>query len=559
LWGIVYKAAVILTVVPLAAAPAFYILFYVFSRWQTVMHQAFSDEVIGAGYWNYTVNTLGLSIRLTVSAVLIDLALGIPLSYLLARGRLPFRRFFENLALLPLVVPTSAFGFSLLVTWSSPVGVASLVGLGNRLLDQTTLVPIIQVPALLLITHVVLSLPFIIKPLVAVFESIEESYEIVSGTLGASTLTTFRYVVLPLSLPSIISSSILAFTRSLGETGATMIVAGVSVTASVAIVRLTYELKLELASLLAALLVLATLALLLPSELLLRRRRKVDIRTTGIGKTLVAVERSLSSISPLSKVFKAVLASSLVVLVAIPIIILFKGIIEYWHADPYTGKPEGGVSYQMFGPAGYAGVLGRAFVNSLLVASLSTLFATYMSILLFTVSRRSRLAPILRNLVRIPLMIPTSVLGFSSLLLLGERGLNLMEPGIWLTIVVHTSLSVPLIYETLMATYESMNVDVLDETARTLGATPYDSLETVVLPLLKRGIASGALLAFARSLGETGATMLVMGRDMMVPILVVNMAEALAVPAAMFTSSLLIVIALALFILSSIVAPRRSA
>jgi ABC-type sulfate transport system permease component len=89
----------------------------------------------------------------------------------------------------------------------------------------------------------------------------------------------------------------------------------------------------------------------------------------------------------------------------------------------------------------------------------------------------------------------------------------------------------------------------LEEVARTLGATPYDALETVTLPVLRRGIVAGAVLAFLGSLGETGATMMVMGRDEMLTVLIVNMAEAMAVPAALFTSALLLLYALAALLL----------
>jgi len=101
-----------------------------------------------------------------------------------------------------------------------------------------------------------------------------------------------------------------------------------------------------------------------------------------------------------------------------------------------------------------------------------------------------------------------------------------------------------------MSTYETLNIEDFEETARTLGATAYDALETVTLPLLKRGIVAGSLLAFTHSLGETGATIIVMGKDVTVPVLVVHMAEALAVPAALFTSAYLLLIAVVLLVLT---------
>lgn len=531
-------------------APPLYVVAYVAFNWGSAWREAFHHEIVGAGYWEMIVRSLLLSLRLALATVAVGLLVGVPLSYLVARRRVPGRWLLEDLTTLTLVVPTSAYGFAILMAWSNPSGLASLLGLERGLVPQGAPVPILNVPALLLITHVALALPYIVRPLVAVIESMGEAYELVSRSLGASSLTTFRRVTLPLALPSLVSSSVLAMTRSLGETGATIIVAGVSVTASVAIVRLVYEFKLGLASLLASMLVASTLILVLPVEALSRRLGVGrEVRPSRSEYVLVRLERALSSSRLLVTAAKALLISTLLLITLAPLAAIFKAIPEYWSHDPYTGRAEGGILYQVFGPTGYLPRLMRASLNSFLVASISTLAAMYISVLLFTVARRGRLGAALRALVRVPLIVPTSAMGLSSLLLFGEGGLGLAGPSIWLTMIVHTSFSVPIIFETLMATYESLNVDPLEEVARTLGATPYDALETVTLPVIKRGILAGAVLAFLHSLGETGATMIVMGRDVTLPVLVVNMAEALAIPAALFTSACLLAYALAALLL----------
>jgi ABC-type sulfate transport system permease component len=88
-----------------------------------------------------------------------------------------------------------------------------------------------------------------------------------------------------------------------------------------------------------------------------------------------------------------------------------------------------------------------------------------------------------------------------------------------------------------------------EDSARTLGATTYNAIETVSLPLIKGGILTGFILSFTHSIGETGATFIVMGRDITVPALVVNMVEALAIPAALFTATYLIVLSLVLLVI----------
>jgi molybdate transport system permease protein len=144
------------------------------------------------------------------------------------------------------------------------------------------------------------------------------------------------------------------------------------------------------------------------------------------------------------------------------------------------------------------------------------------------------------------LIVPTSSLGLSVLLLWGSNGFNLVGSGIWLIILTHIAFSVPVIVESILASYEGSDIQMYEDSARTLGATAYNAIETVSLPLIKGGVLTGFILSFAHSLGETGATYIVMGPDITVPALVVNMVEALAIPAALFTSTYLIVLSMIL-------------
>ena len=546
-----YRAAIISAAVLLVLAPSLYIIGYTAYNLQGIAG-TLTRSVGSKGYIQLIQKSLYLSFRLAAAVAAVDLAIGLPIAYSLARKKLKPVWLIEDTITLPLVVPTSAFGFAILLTWSSPGGLPTILGMPG--LSQQALVPVFNVPALLLITHVALTLPYMVRPLTAVMRSLGDTYEIISRTLKASPLTTFRRITIPLTVPSIVSSLVLAVTRSLGETGASLIVAGVSVTSSIAIVRLFYDFKIGLASLLATLLVTLSLAVVLPAEILSKRllvsrrygENELEIR-------LARIEARLSRIRLLPLLRDTTLYLAILLVVVAPLFFIFKTLPEYWAQDPYSGKAEGGVLYQVFGPAGYLHEILSSTLNSLVIATLSTLAAVYISILVFTAIRDTRLEYIVRSLLRIPLVVPTSALGLSALLLFGERGLGIASPGIWLTTLVHTSFSVPIVFETLMSTYETVQLKVFEETARTLGATPLDVLETITLPIMKKGILAGSLLAFTHSMGETGATIIVMGKDVTVPVLVVHMAEALAVPAALFTSAYLLGLALVLLGITRII------
>ena len=132
---------------------------------------------------------------------------------------------------------------------------------------------------------------------------------------------------------------------------------------------------------------------------------------------------------------------------------------------------------------------------------------------------RSRLAALADALLALPLVLPPTVLGYYLLVLLGRRGafgawlddLGFNPVFTWQGAVIAAALAAfPLVHKAARAAFE--NVDRQQEdAARVLGLTPLAVFVRVSLPLALRGIVAGALLAFARALGEFGATLMIAG------------------------------------------------
>ena len=526
--------------------PTFYLISYIFLRWDEVWFEVFANPIIGDENWKQIIKVLSFSFRLSLLTVAFDLIFGIPLAYVLARKKFPGKSLLEDLVTLPLVVPTSGFGFATLITWTTVAGLGGILGLNSGLISLDAVIPIINVPSVLFVVHIALTFPYIVRTLETKIESIDMTYEIASRTLGASSLTTFRNILFPLALPGIFSGAVLALARSLGETGATLIVSGVSATASIAIVRWASEFKLSTAAFMGSLLVIIAWSIILPAEIYVSRGRrapKVSFHLPmNLTRKIIKFERFVSRKLFLIKDIVPLII--VVITVVIPIAVVLNSVILYWSADPYTGKVEGGVVYQLFGPSNYFSHLLRATLTSIIVALVSTYIATCMAIPLSFIIERRWYGRIIRTILKVPMIIPTSSLGLSVLLLWGSSGLNLVNSGIWLIILTHIVFSVPVIVESIIAAYEGSGIQMYEDSARTLGATTYSAIEAVSLPLIKGGIFTGFILSFTRSLGETGATFIVMGRDITIPVLVVNMVEALAIPAALFTSTYLIVLSL---------------
>lgn len=545
----------LVALVILVLLPTFYLISYVFLRWPEVNYEVFSNPIIGDENWKQILKVLFFSFRLSLSAIVFDLVFGVPLAYVLARKRFPGKSLLEDIVTLPLVIPTSGFGFATLIAWTSNAGIGGFLGLKTGLINMDTAIPFIGVPFLLFIVHVALTFPYVVRTIETKIQSIDLTFETASRTLGASSLTTFRKVLWPLTIPGVFSGTVLAFARSLGETGATIIVSGVSTTASIAIVRWTAEFKLATASFMGSLLVVIASALILPVEIFVSRGahtfKSPFHSPTALNRKLLRVERFISGKLARIKDFVPIIV--VVVAVIVPIIVVLNSVVLYWSADPYTGRIQGGVVYQLFGPANYFNHLLQATLTSIIVALTATYVSMCIAIPLAFIIERRWYGDFVRAILKVPMIIPTSSLGLSVLLLWGSSGFNLLGSGIWLIILTHIVFSVPVIVESIIPAYEGSEIQMYEDSARTLGATAYDAIEKVSLPLVKGGLLTGFILSFTRSLGETGATFIVMGRDVTVPALVVNMVEALAIPAALFTSTFLIMLSLILLAIIRIV------
>lgn len=164
---------------------------------------------------------------------------------------------------------------------------------------------------------------------------------------------------------------------------------------------------------------------------------------------------------------------------------------------------------------------GSPLLISLKVAGMATLVAFFLGTLAaWALARRHGPLPsLLDALCTLPLVLPPTVLGYYLILLVGRRGLLgpwLAEAGInlifsWQGAVTAAAVVVfPLVYKSSRAALEQVD-HTLEDAARTLGATEWRVFTSVSLPLAWKGIFAGVMLAFARGMGEFGATLMVAG------------------------------------------------
>ncbi len=162
---------------------------------------------------------LWLSLRLAAATTAVLLLLGTPLAWWLARTRSRAKPVVEAVTALPLVLPPTVLGFYLLLLMSPR---SWLGGLWVEMTDSTLTFSF----AGLLIASMVYSLPFMVQPLQAAFESLGRGPLEAAASLRASPLDAFVTVAVPLSLRGFLTACVLTFAHTIGEFGVVLMVGG---------------------------------------------------------------------------------------------------------------------------------------------------------------------------------------------------------------------------------------------------------------------------------------------------------------------------------------------
>jgi molybdate transport system permease protein len=201
-------------VLPALVGAAFLVLplagLLVRAPWSTMADRVTEPEVLAA---------LWLSLSTATAATVLSLLLGVPLAWLLARTDFPGRRLVRALVTVPLVIPPVVGGVALLL-------VLGRNGLLGRYLDAWFGITVPFTPAAVVLAQMFVAMPFLVISVEGALRGADRRYEEAAATLGASRVTVFTRVTLPLVLPGIGAGAVLCWARALGEFGATITFAG---------------------------------------------------------------------------------------------------------------------------------------------------------------------------------------------------------------------------------------------------------------------------------------------------------------------------------------------
>ena len=457
-------------------------------KWNT-MQQVLNQPQLMARALSAIENSF--TVALFVSAL--DIVTGIPMAWIITRGKSKWLNVLDTFSDIPFIVPTAALGYSLFLFWSDPRGVSSLFG--NSLVSPGWL--------LVILLHFTFSYPVVVRVVVGALLDYKMEYEQASRTLGASPFTASRTVTLSILKPSLIAAFILAFSRSISETGATMMVAGVFENGPVFIQNMkndflvgevsqaTYEGSIVFASFI----LIAISCIIFAIIRILGPRLKLPVR-----KVWPTFERKLSY-SKASTSRNTITLLIFFAIVLIPSLFVALPAFEALFTDTLPKSLSGVGVWEEYWQS-----LILSYLLGAVVTVLNVIIGLPMAIIVARRKFGTLPSAILDVLVNIPLIVPSIALGVSLAIFWKENFAFI--PEIWLLIFAHLAITYPYFVRSMSAAVERISLD-LEEAARTLGAKPLGVFRTIILPLTKYSILSGAIMVFTRSVSETGATLAV--------------------------------------------------
>ena len=162
---------------------------------------------------------LSLSLKVAFCSTILCILFGVSVGFLLARLRFFGRDLVDSLFTLPMVLPPTVLGYYLLVLLGRKGWIGSW-------LDTYLGIQLIFTWQAAVIAATVVSFPLVLTSARAAFESVDRELEQAARVLGLGELSIFFRVTLPLAWRGILAGTLLAFARSLGEFGATLMIAG---------------------------------------------------------------------------------------------------------------------------------------------------------------------------------------------------------------------------------------------------------------------------------------------------------------------------------------------
>ena len=466
-------------------------------------------KTLGLASFQLAFHTFFFTVYQALLSVLITLGLGLPAAFLFARFNFRGKSFLRVITAIPFMLPTVvvAAGFN------ACLGARGWINLGlmNFFQLQSAPIPFVGTLGAILLAHVFYNTTIVIRLVGNALTHLAPRLEQAARTLGADPRQVFWRVTLPLLRPSILAATLLVFIFDFTSFGVVLLLGGPRFsTLEVEIYKQAVQIfNLPLAALLSFIQLLCTLVFSIVYS-------RIVVRAT-ITTAPHAAESNLKRVrTKREKQFAFILAGLLLIIFFTPLVSLPLRSVTRLDAD--RGE-RGQVSYGLTGDYYAELFVNRsnsifyvppfdAIGNSLGYAALTVVLSLAFGFpAAAALARPKRLERLLDPLLMLPLGASAVTLGLGFIITFNKPPLALIASPL-LVPLAHTLIALPFVIRSLQPALASIP-DQLRQAAASLGASPWRVWFSVDWPIVARATLSAAVFAFTVSLGEFGASSLV--------------------------------------------------
>jgi len=441
------------------------------------------------------------SLMISVLSVVTAGVAGVFLAVLLNRWDFPLRRLCQILVLVPIALPP-------LMGVEAFVLLYGVGGIFPRLLgdlfhtNQNTFA--LKQWAGVLVVHTVTMYPYFYLSVAALLAQTDDSLEEAAYSLGASKLQTWTRVLLPVLTPAVVAGALLTFMSSMASYTAPLLFDVDKVMTRQIVIARGYG-DLRYASAVAVMLAVVSVAFLI---LIRTYEGRGVYRTQSKG----GVRRSQRVTSPLAKAIVCAVAVVATIFMILPIAIIFIlafSVNGYWRTSLLPTRYTTQYLVRLFSdPASWDAVKNSLVMSAIAVVGVILLGVTCA----YAIARlRFRGKAVLDIAMMLPWALPGTVVAFNLIMAFSRPSLFSFGRTLTFTYAIvplaYFIRFSPLVFRSATASLAQLD-PALEEAARGLGSTWWYAFRRISLPLLSRGIAAGALLAYVSAVGEFVATIL---------------------------------------------------
>ena len=440
------------------------------------------------------------TLYLVAGTVPLSFLIALPLVWITSRTDTPLKGLIEIAALLPFITPPliGAVAWSLLAAPRT-----GLVNVFARQLGATSpIVNIYTMGGLIFVMSLYLS-PYVFVTVKAVMERMDATLEDASRIAGGSIAQTARNILIPLSMPAILSAGILVFTRAMEEFAIPGVLGAPSgiytITTYIYYQAISYvPPRYEVAALLATLLMTVTaLCLVVQSRILGGRQRY----TTVAGKGQPPRVPRLGRWRYVTMAYALLYIGLTVVLPYL--VLIYAAFIDTWGQVPAISNLTLANVVATFDPVL---TVRSGLFNSLLLAFLGATFATCLTVIIsYTISKGSFWSRNLLDFVSsIPLAMPGPVIAIAVLWAYLHPPFILYGT-LWILLIAYVTHFLPYGVRTITVSFRQVSVE-LERSASVCGAGRLAVFRDILLPLIRPGILAGWMLMFVSMMRELSSS-----------------------------------------------------